>query len=87
MSIHIHIERLILDELRMERSQGPKVQAAVEQELARLLAARGLSDELRVDGDLPRVRADVFPLARESRPARLGRQIARSVYGEIGKTR
>ena len=87
MNVHVHIERLILDGLPLEWSQGPLVRAAIEQELTRLLAAHGLSDELRLGGAVPRVRAGALPLARESHPAGLGRQIARSVYRGIGGTR
>ena len=42
-NIHLHIERLILDGLPIERAQGPHVQAAVEAELSRLLTENGLA--------------------------------------------
>ena len=85
MNIHVHIERLILDGLPVERSQGLLVRAAVEQELTRLLAAHGLSDELRLGGALPRVKGDALSIGRETHPARLGRQIARALYAGIGR--
>jgi hypothetical protein len=38
MKINLHIENLVLDGLPLARRDGPAVQAAVQQELARLLA-------------------------------------------------
>ncbi len=86
VKIRVHIERLILDGLPVERRQGPLVRASVEQELRRLLAAGGLADRLRRGGALPEVRAGDVQLAGKSQPARLGQQIARSVYDGIGRT-
>ena len=43
MNIKLHIERLVLDGLPVTRSQGPLVQAAMEAELARLMAEGGLA--------------------------------------------
>lgn len=87
MKINVHIERLILDGLPVTSHQGPQVQAAVERELARLLVADGLSDELRTGAAVPQVRAGGFELAKGNHPTRLGQQVARSVYGGIGKRR
>ena len=84
MSIKLHIERLVLDGLPVTRSQGPMVQAAVESELARLLAEGGLAQELATGGAVPSVRADTICSAERS-PARIGRQIAGAVYGGIGR--
>jgi hypothetical protein len=84
MSIHIHVERLILDGLPVTKLQGPQVRAALEQELARLLTAHGLSNELRVGGAVPRVRAGAIQIGKDSRPARLGQSIAHAVHEGIG---
>ncbi|MFL5801929.1 MAG: hypothetical protein ACJ8CR_09330 [Roseiflexaceae bacterium] len=83
-NIHVHIERLILDGLPIERSQGPHVQAAIEAELARLLTERGLAEQFHAGGALPSIRADAIQLAG-SEPQQLGSQIAQSVYGGIGQ--
>ena len=45
-NIHLHIERLVLDGLPIDRGQGPHVQAAVEAELTRLLTENGLDATL-----------------------------------------
>jgi hypothetical protein len=84
MSIKLHIERLVLDGLPVTRSQGPLVKAAVETELARLMAEGGLAQELASGGAVPSVRADGINSVGGS-PARIGRQIAKAVYGGIGK--
>ncbi len=86
-NIHLHIERLILDGLPIERSQGPFVQAAVEAELSRLLTENGLAPNLHTDGAMPNVHANAIQLTASSNPAQVGTQIAQSVYGGIGNTR
>lgn len=85
MKIELHIERLILDGLPVTRLQGPQVRAAIEHELARLLAAHGgLSVELSGGGAVPRVRAASIQIAQDSQPTQLGRHIARAVHAGIG---
>ena len=85
MNIHVHIERLILEGLPVTRNQGPMLQAAVETELARLLATDGLGPELRAGRAVPSVKAGNIQLAGDSSPNWLGQQIARAVHGGIGK--
>ncbi len=86
MNLSIHIERLILDGLTLTSNQRRLVQAAVEMELSQLLAAGGLSPELSAGGARPSIRAGDIQLTNDTHPARLGRQIARAVYGGIGAT-
>jgi hypothetical protein len=74
MDINLHIERLVLDGLPIRRSQGALVQAAVEAELAHLLAEGGLASSLQSGGAVP------MQLAEEAKPAQIGRQIARAVH-------
>ncbi len=85
MNIHLHIERLILDGLPVGPGQGARVQAAVEGELARLLAEGGLAPSLQAGGAVPGVRAPSIQLSGENNSAQLGQQIARAVYRGIGK--
>ena len=86
-SIHLHIERLILDGLPIERAQGPHVQAAVEAELTRLLTENGLGAISATGGAVPSVRASAIQLTSGSSPAQVGIQIAQSVYSGIGTMR
>jgi hypothetical protein len=82
--IRVRIDRLVLDGLPLERAQGPAVKAAVEAELSRLLAEGGIGRELALGGAVPSVPADSIRLAGGG-PAQVGKQIARSVYGGIGR--
>jgi hypothetical protein len=89
MKIHVHIERLILDGLPLGPGGGVRVQAAVEAELARLLAQGGgaeggVAEAWPTGGAVPGVPATAIQLEAGARPAEIGGQIARSVYGGIG---
>jgi hypothetical protein len=81
--IHLHIERLVLEGLPIERSESAIVQATVEAELARLLSENGIAAQFQAGGAVPQVRGDALQLSSSS-PDRIGQQIARSVYGGIG---
>jgi hypothetical protein len=83
VKIDVHIDRLILEGWPLTRQQGALVQAAVERELARLLATGRLSGEARMGGAVPQVNAGSFELREVNDPSRLGYQIAQSVYGGI----
>jgi hypothetical protein len=83
--IHLHIERLILDGLPIERGQGPHVQVAVEAELARLLSTNGLAEQFQSGGAVPSVRTPGMQVTNTN-ATQIGQQIARSVYGGIGKS-
>jgi len=84
MNINLHIERLVLDGLPIERYQGPLVKAAVEAELSRLLTADGLARSLRAGGAMPSTPAPDIQLESGGSPARIGQQIGRAVYNGIG---
>jgi hypothetical protein len=85
MNINLHIERLVLDGLPVGSDQGVFVKSAVEAELSRLLATDGLNPDFQSGGAVPSVKADGVRMTNDSHPADLGRQIAQSVYGGIGK--
>ena len=87
MNINLHIERLVLDGLSLGPGQGAQVKDAVETELSRLLTEGGITSGIQGDGELPTVRADSIVLNGNSDPLHLGQEIARSVYGVIGKCR
>jgi hypothetical protein len=87
MKINLHIERLVLEGLPLERVQGRLVQAAVERELALLIATNGLADDLQAGSAAPERHAADIRVANESHPTQLGQQIAQSVYSGMGRTR
>ena len=87
MKINLHIERLVLDGLSIDRTQGGKVRAAVEQELTRLLAAGGLSQQLGGGAPVPRLRGGNLKVAKGVEAGALGAKIARAVHEGIGRKR
>jgi hypothetical protein len=84
MRIELHIERLVLDGLPVTTAEGPRVRAAVESELARLLAAGGLNRELGGGRAVARISAPQISLGPRERPDAIGHAVARSVHGAIG---
>ena len=87
MNIKLHIEQLILEGLPATSVRGPQVKSAVETELTRLLTEGALSHGMQAGGALTLVQVSPLQLAPETKPGQLGKQIAQSVYGGIGKTK
>jgi len=85
MNVYVHVERLVLDGVDVPHSGRPLLRASVEAELARLIAAEGLSPGLIGDRAVARLQGGELQLRGENDPAHLGRQIARAVYGGIGE--
>lgn len=85
MNINLHIERLILDGVVIEPGRRGLLQATLEAELTRLLSAGGLSPDLTGGVALARVSARAIQLNTDVEAAELGRQLAGSIYGGIGK--
>jgi len=84
MNVVLHIERLLLDGLPLTAAQGAQVRAAVERELARMLAGGGVADALRGGGAVPQVPAPHIALAPAERPDAIGRHVARALHASIG---
>jgi hypothetical protein len=84
MNISVYIDRLVLDGIDVLYEQRPLLQLAFETELARLLASDGLASGLQASRAVRSVSAGEIQMAAELDPTRLGEQIARSAYGEIG---
>ena len=85
MNVNIHIERLILDGVDVPYAQRPALQAAVEAELARLIAEGGLSPHLASGGAYSHGPGTSIEMNDSDSPAALGQQIAQAVYGGIGQ--
>jgi hypothetical protein len=83
MSIHLHIDRLVLDGFDLQAGQGPALQAALQAEVGRLLAEQGLGDGFRQGGAMAYVRgAELQPPAAPG-PAPLGRQIGAALHQSL----
>jgi hypothetical protein len=79
----IHIERLVLDGLPVDRSDGPAVKEAVEEELKRLLAGGYLEQELLCRGSFSSVKTNDIYIAGKMHPQTIGEQVARAIYGGL----
>jgi hypothetical protein len=86
MKINVHIERLILDGLPIERRDGAIVQAAVEAELTQLFNSGQLSPALLASSMVPGLRAAAIELKETVSPTDLGQQIAQTVHSSLGKS-
>ena len=85
MNITVHIERLILDGMIVPQHHRPLVQAALVEELVRLLAIDGLSSDFQQSHVRQSVLAGVLEVKDSDEPAVLGQNIARAVYKGIGQ--
>ena len=80
MNINLHIERLVLDSLPVTSDEGDSVHAAVEAELARLLADKGF--DCSSVYAVPHLTASPIQLS-QVKPSLLGHQIAQAIYGGL----
>jgi hypothetical protein len=82
MKINLHIERLILDGVPVDRPR--LVQRALKQELTHRLMEGHLSSELHCGGDVPHVNGGTIEVSKGLPATKLGTQIARAVHRGIG---
>ena len=87
MTIHLHIERLVLEGFSLGQSEGAFVHAAVQQELVRLLTQRGMTPWLATGGALPSLMGGTLLAGPATAPATLGVGIAGAVHSGIGERR
>lgn len=79
--VELHIEALAL--YGLEHLDHDQVGAAVQQELARLLAEGGVPPALLRSRDLGRVDGGAFDVAPGSTGGEIGAQVAQAVYGSM----
>lgn len=80
-SVHLQIERLVLDGFPLNASQAARLQLTVEQELGRMLATT--PPESWTSGATRQLPATPIHLAPGNSPAIWGRQIARTLFTTI----
>lgn len=78
MTIHLQIDRLILEDINLSPRQRRQLQAAVEAELSRLLAERGLPASMQNGGKFPALPA--LTVTSSTTPTQMGQQIAQGIY-------
>lgn len=76
--IELHIEELVLD--GFTPADRHRIGDAVERHLTRLLAGPGAARRLAGGGEVARLNAGSFNVARGSTPDAIGAQVARAVY-------
>jgi hypothetical protein len=84
MNVRLHIELVVLDGLPVSDGGGPHLQAAIETELARLIADGGVSPAFQAGQVVPGIRGHDVGVTSGVNPTELGRQIAGAVYGGVG---
>ena len=77
--VRVHIEELVLDGFAPRDRY--RIGEAVERELARVLAERGVPPSLLADSAHARLDGGAFALAPGLAPEAIGDRIAQSVYG------
>jgi len=82
-NIELHIEELVLD--GFVHGDRYRIGEAVEQELSRLLADRGVPQSLAEGGEIASVDGGAIEVATGSRAEAVGAQVAKAVYGGLGR--
>lgn len=85
MNVNLHIERLVLDGLELDPAKRDSFKSGIERELTALLTAGGIGSQLSAGVAVPRIDGPSFQVQRDNSPLQLGRQIAGSIYGGIGR--
>lgn len=83
MSLHVHIDHLVLEGLPLEFRGQAAFQSALEGELGRVLARRGLAQELAGGAALPRIEGGSLSLSGSTAPGPLGRQAGGHLAGAL----
>jgi hypothetical protein len=81
MNIEFYIDELVLHGF----AHGDRylISAAVEQELARLFAERGAPSLLAGSGDFSHLDGGAIEVTPGTKPAAIGAQVAKAVYGRV----
>jgi len=87
MNVRLHIERLVLDGLPITQRQGPQLQAAIQQELVRLLADSGSLAQFNTGGAVAAINGGTIQLTPAADVTGIGRQVATAVHGSLGGER
>lgn len=84
MNVTVHIERLIVDAGVVEPRHASHLQAAVEQELHRLLSDGRLPATFLSSGSLPSLNGGSIQPGERAGAADVGRQVALAVHSGLG---
>lgn len=84
-SLRLHIDRIVLNQLPLHRSEQGPVRAAVVAELELLFGTGALRPELRQGFSTPGLRLGDIRLRDGGSPEQIGLQIAQALYREFGR--
>jgi hypothetical protein len=82
MNVHLHIDELVLH--GFAAGDRARIADALQAQLTRLVADRGVPPALTSDAAVGRMNAGSFQTAPGARPETTGAQIAQAVYGAMG---
>lgn len=85
MNLRLDIGRLVLDGINLAAGDQAQLKAAVEKELARLMALRGLSPELQSGGAVPASGRLPSGLAAQAPPPAWGNRSPGRYMEDLGK--
>ncbi|HLF26604.1 MAG TPA: hypothetical protein VJG32_09720 [Anaerolineae bacterium] len=85
MNVELHIGELVLHDFPQGPSERYRIGAAVERELARLIAEQGVPLALTSLGEVDGLDGGEFHVAPGSSAELIGAQIAQSVYRGFGR--
>ena len=85
MRVEIHIDRLVLDGVPVERTSVMALRSAVESELGAMLSQGLLPPAIGSGGAIDLVRAPRIDVGPTHTPMQIGRAIANSLHGGLGQ--
>jgi len=83
MKIHVHIERLVLDGLPIDRHSAPLIEEAIQAELSRLFTDSGASQVLLAGGAITSLRTAPIHFSEKPQPESIGSKVANAVHGGL----
>jgi hypothetical protein len=83
MSLHLHIDRLVLEGTSLTPRDGAPLQAALAAELTGLLQSRGLHPELAKGIALPSLPVSTMLVPPAAEASAFGRQLAQHLGGPL----
>jgi hypothetical protein len=84
MTINLHIERLMLEGVAIDRHEGVLLQQAAQTEFARLLTRHGIGESWQEGGAVSQLAAPMLNLGESENALSFGQAIGQSVYRSIG---
>ncbi|MCF6260634.1 MAG: hypothetical protein L3J98_10835 [Gammaproteobacteria bacterium] len=85
MNINLHIERLILDGIPVNKENKPKINAAVKSELSHLLSNSKTSTGLPSNRSIHSIHGGNISVKPNQNPTILGHKIASAIYQGVKK--